>query len=115
MKSILQPPKKPIHDLEVPTIQPRVIRSVHNQRAIAKVRWRAGLVRNEKVRVQNIEALAVRRPDRAVLAAEVADFAGLGRVDVAGGRVGAFVGVQVAAGGVAVAVFGDAVDVDVVF
>ena len=66
-----------------------------------------------EVGVRRLES-AGRGRDLAVLAAQVADLAGLGRVGVAGGGLAADEGVQVREGLGAVAVLGDRGDVEVV-
>lgn len=107
-------PATPRKTLKVTTRQPIPIRPMHHPRQIAKISLIPGRIRQEEVGVARAELLANRRPRGAMLAAQVADFAGLRRCDCAGGLLASAVGVEMGACSVAVSVFGDAGGVDVV-
>lgn len=104
-------PRKPI---KIATRQPVPIRPMHHPRQITIISLIARRIRQEEIAVGRAELLACRRPRGAMLAAQIADFAGLRRCDGAGGLLAAAVGVEMGACSVAVSVVGDARGVDVV-
>lgn len=87
---------------------------MHDQREVSKEGRLPLHIGKEPVRICGGEYLVVGRPDRSMLATEVSNLTGLGRVDVAGGGIAPAVRVQVGTGAVAVSILRDWLLVDVV-
>lgn len=100
---------------KIPTIQPRPIRRMHNNRAIPDKRRISRISREEKIRILDLKGVIRGDVDRAMLPTQIADLAGLRVSFVAGGFGAAIVGIEMATCFLAVCFFGgDLVYVDVV-
>jgi hypothetical protein len=101
------------HQVEVTTVDPRVIRRVDNDRTITEESDSIFDIRQEEIGVLNA-VVAIRGPDGSMLSTDVANLAGLRSRGVARRLIAAFVRVEVSSGSVAVAILWHGLVVDVI-